>query len=186
MVVFALSEAEGAAWPTDARGATPFDSGGWWFDMIHTDPPLDTTARQAAFRALDVPLPGWQEAFEQYVQSHYGTVSDYVEGRAPKADARPLASEFAIVKGQPNTTRAWTWEVRIPHDLIADRLTLQAVYMSEVSHSDYVDWLWRSPLTDGESRRINQWLSDHVTVVQRQESVLQAVRNSLAVEAARG
>lgn len=46
LVVFILSEAEGAVWPADARGATPFDSGGWWLGMIHTGPSLDTTARR--------------------------------------------------------------------------------------------------------------------------------------------
>ena len=44
-VVFVVSEAEGAAWPRDARGATPFDSGGWWAGKIQTDPPLDEAAR---------------------------------------------------------------------------------------------------------------------------------------------
>ena len=39
LVVFLLSEIEGVDWPPDARGATPFDSGGLWFGMIATDPP---------------------------------------------------------------------------------------------------------------------------------------------------
>lgn len=186
LAVFVLSETEGAVWPAEARGATPFDSGGWWLDMIHTDPPLDTTARQAGFRTLDVPLRGWQDAFEQHIHAHYGTVGDYIEGRAPKTGGQPLETGFTIVKGPPNSPRAWTWEVRVPHDLIADRLALRAIYMSEVSRGDYVDWLWRSPLADTESRRIDQWFADHVVVVQKQELVLRAVKEAMAQEAAGG
>ena len=186
LVVFVLSETEGTVWPADARGATPFDSGGWWLHIIHTDPPLDTTARQAAFQTLDVPLRGWQDAFEHYIHTHYGTVGDYINGRAPKNGRQPLEAAFTIIKGQPNTPRAWTWEVRVPHDLIADRLTLLAIYMSEVSRADYADWLWRSPLADSESRRIDRWLSDHVVVVQKQELVLRAVTEAMALEAAGG
>ena len=187
LVVFVLSEAEGVVWPEDARGVAPFDSGGWWSDKIHTDPPLDTTARQAAFRTLDVPLRGWQAAFEQYIHAHYGTVGDYLEGCAPKTGSQPPEIGFTIIKGQPNTARAWTWEVRVPHGLIADRLTLRAVYMTEISRAEYVDWLYyHSPLADSESLRIHRWISDHVIVPRQAESVVRAARESMALEAARG
>ena len=183
-VVFVLSEAGGVVWPADARGATPFDSGGWWSDKIHTDPPLDTTARQTAFQKLDVPLRGWQDAFEQYIHAHYGTIGDYLEGRAPRTGSQPPE----IIKGQPNTEQAWTWEVRAPHDLIAGRLTLRAVYMTEVSRDDYVDWLWRSTLADSETLRIYQWISDsdRAIVPKQNDSVVRAVRESMTLEAARG
>ena len=187
LVVFVLSEAEGVVWPADARGATPFDSGGWWSDKIHTAPPLDTAARQAAFRTLDVPLCGWQDAFEQYIHAHYGTVGDYLEGRAPRSGSRSPETGFTIIEGQPNTARAWTWEVRVPHDLIAGRLMLRAVHMTEISHAEYVDWLYyHSPLADSESLRVHRWISDHVIVPKQNESVVRAVRESMALEAARG
>ena len=162
-------------------GATPFDSGGWWSGKIHTDPPLDTTERQATFQTLDVPLRGWQDAFEQYIHAHYGTIGDYLEGRATKTGSQPLE----IIKGLPNTHRAWTWEVRAPHDLIAGRLTLRAVYMTEVSRDDYVDWLWRSTLADSETLRIHQWISDssHVILPKQNDSVVRAVRESMVLEA---
>ena len=37
-MVFLFSEVEGVDWPPDAKGATPFDSGGMWFGKIATDP----------------------------------------------------------------------------------------------------------------------------------------------------
>lgn len=184
LVVFVLSEAEGVVWPEDARGATPFDSGGWWLGITRTKPPLDATARQAAFGKQDMPLRGWQDAFEQYIRVQYGTVSDYLEGRAPKSGHPPPATGFTIIKEQPNTARAWTWEVRVPHDLIADRLTLKKIYMTERNLNDYVDWLWRSPLADSESVKVDRWISDHVKVPTQDESVVEAVRESMALEAA--
>ncbi len=186
LVVFVLSEAEAAAWPANAMGATPFDSGGWWLGKIHTDPALDASARQAAFQTLDVPLPDWQRAFERYVLAYYGTVGDYIKGLSPGSDSTPAGTGFTFIKAQPNTARAWTWEVRVPHGLIAGRLALQAVYMTEVSRDEYVDWLWRSALTDNESYRIHRWVEDHVVVPKHDELVVQAVNESIALEVAHG
>ncbi len=185
-IVFVLSEAEGVAWPADARGATPFDSGGWWAGKIHTDPPLGTTARQAAFRTLDVPLRDWKDAFERYILAHYDTLSDYIEGRAPGPGNRPPETGFTIVRGQPNTARAWTWEVRIPHDAITGRLELRAIHMSEDNRGKYIHWLGRNPLADSESQRIYRWVFDHVIVSEKDGSVVQTVEESMVLEAAHG
>ena len=89
-------------------------------------------------------------------------------------------------QGQPNAARAWTWEVRVPHGLIAGRLTLQNLYMTEASRDEYVDWLWRSPLADSESLKIHKWMFDYVKVSTRGESVVAATRESMALEAAHG
>ena len=55
-MVFVLSEEDEADWPPDARGATPFDSGGLWGNKILTSPELDDAGRRAFFRDHDVPL----------------------------------------------------------------------------------------------------------------------------------
>ena len=185
-VVFVLREAEGAVWPTDARGATPFDSGGWWLDKIRTDPPLDTTARQTAFQTVDVPLRDWQDAFERYIHSRYGTVDDYLDGRPPRSRNDLPETGFTIIKGQPNTARAWTWEVRVPHELIAGRLALRAVHMTRDSRNAYLNWLPRSRLADSEIPRIYRWISDHVIMPKGDESVVRSVTESIALEAAHG
>ena len=184
LVVFVFREAEDAAWPADAMGATPFDSGGWWLDKILTEPPLDTADRQAAFRTLDVPLQDWQAAFERYVLRQYDTLGHYLEGRAPKGDNEPSELGFTVVKGQPNSARAWTWEVRIPHSMVAGRLVLRAAYMSETSLDEYLDWLWQGVLADAESRRIHDWVDDHVFVLRQGELVAPAARSAIALEAA--
>ena len=184
-VIFVLGEAEGVVWPEDARGATPFDSGGW-LEIVSTEPPLDATARQAAFRKLDVPLRDWQNAFEQHIQAQYDTVGDYLKGRAPKSGLPPAEAGFAIIKGKPNKPRAWTWEVRVPHDLIANRLTLKTVYMVESDLDAYVEWLPHSPLADSESRRIQEWIDDHAEVPTQDEDVVAAASASMALEAAHG
>ena len=110
LVVFVLSEEDEADWPPDARGATPFDSGGLWGNRVLTRPELDDAGRRAFFRDHDVPLVDWRAAFEGYVRAHYGTVSSYLEGDAPGPGAEPRDSEATIIRGRPNDKRAWTWE----------------------------------------------------------------------------
>ena len=180
LVVFVLSEDDGADWPSDAGGATPFDSGGLWGNKVLTRPELDEAGRRAFFRDHDVPLVDWRAAFEGYVHAHYGTVSSYLEGDAPGPGAEPRDSEAAIIRGRPNNKRAWTWEVRVPHDLAPGRLALRAAYMTETRRDDYLDWLWRSPLADNETRRIHRWVEAHV-IASRQD-VVQAVEDRLALE----
>ena len=186
LVVFVFREAVDAAWPADAMGATPFDSGGWWLERIHTAPPLDAVERQAAFRALEVPLQDWQSAFERYVLEQYDTLAQYLEGHAPKAANPPPDLGFTILKGQPNTARAWTWEVRVPHGMAAGRLVLQAVYMTAASRDVYLDWLWRSGLEDAESGRIHEWVEAHAIVPRAGELTVQAARRAIALEVANG
>lgn len=182
LVVFVLSENEEADWPSDARGATPFDSGGLWLKKITTNPELDDAGRRTFFQDHDRPLTDWQSAFEDYVRTHYGAVSSYLKGNAPSPRTEPPNSPVTIITGSPNSALAWTWEVRVPHDLIAPRLALRAVCMTETRRDDYLDWLWRSPLTDHESLRIHQWMDTYVVIPRPDESVVQAIGNRLALE----
>ena len=186
LVVFVLSEVEEADWPVDAKGATPFDSGGLWMGKIATRPELDEIGRRAFFQDQDVPLVDWRAAFENYVHTHYGTISGYLKGHAPGPVSKPEDFGVTIIRGSPNGKRAWTWEVRIPHDLITDRLRLRAVYMNGVSRDDYVDWLWRSPLADHESRQIHNWVENHVIVPKQGELAVRAVNDAIALGGADG
>ena len=181
-----LSEDEETGWPSDARGATPFDSGGLWWEKIATCPALDGAGRRAFFRDHDVPLVDWGAAFERYVRDHYGTVADYLVGSEPGPGSEPQDSEVTIIRGSPNDRLAWAWEVRVPHDLAAGRLELRATCMTEIRRDNYLDWLWRSPLTDDESGRIHRWIEAHVIVPKQDESVVQAVEDWLALEVADG
>ena len=185
-MVFVLSEDEEAEWPSDARGATPFDSGGLWWERVVTSPQLDDAGRRAFFRDHDVPLAKWRAAFEEYIRAHYGTVSNYIEGDAPKPEIKSRDLQVTIIRGSPNDKLAWTWEVRIRHDLAADRLALQAAYMTETHRDYYLDWLCRSPLTDDEFDWIHRWVEDHVIVPEQDESVVQAVEDRLALEVTDG
>ena len=179
LVVFVLSEVEDADWPPDARGATPFDSGGLWWKKIVTNPELDDTGRQAFFRDHDVSLAAWRAAFEEYLHTRYGAVSNYLKGDAPEPGSEVPNPEVAIVKLPPNDERAWTWEVRLPHGLIAARLDLRAACMTGDDRGDYLDWLSCSALTDGESQRIGQWVEDHVIVPDQGVSATQAAEDWL-------
>ena len=181
LMVFVLREVENADWPPDVRGATPFDSGGLWRKKIATEPELDDAGRRAFFACRDVPLVDWRSTFEKYVQTRYVTVSDYLEGSAPGPGSESPDSEVTVVKGSPNDKRAWTWEVRVPHDLVAGHLDLLAIYMTGDDRDAYLKWLFRhNPLTDGESRRIRQWVDGHVIVPDQGMSATQAVEDWLA------
>ena len=186
LVVFVLREVKEADWPVDAKGATPFDSGGLWLGRVATHPGLDEAGRRAFFQAQEVPLVDWRAAFEEYVRTRYGTIFDYLDGRAPGPGYEPQELGVNIIRGQPNTPRAWTWEVRIPHALIADRLTLRAVYMNEISRDAYIDWLWRSSLTAHESRQIQNWIENHVIVPEQNELAVRAANDAIALEVADG
>ena len=186
LVVFVLRQVEEVDWSVDAKGATPFDSGGLWLGKVATRPKLDEAGRRRFFQDQEVPLVDWKAAFEEYVRTRYGTVSDYIKGSAPGLGNEPQESEVSIIRGQPNTTQAWTWEVRIPHDLIAGRLTLRAAYMNEVSRDDYVDWLWHSSLADHESHQIQSWIENHVIVPEQHELAVRAANDAIALEVADG
>ena len=87
LVAFVLSEIEDAGWPPDARGATPFDSGGLWWSK--TSRVLDDAERQAFFRDHDVPLAAWRNAFEKYVRTRYSAVSSYLKRDPPRHGSKP-------------------------------------------------------------------------------------------------
>ena len=185
LVVFVLNESEDANWPSNAKGATPFDSGGLWSGKIATNPELNDAGRRTFFQRHDVPLVDWKAAFEKYIHAHYGTVADYLKGSAPGSGSKLQNSGTVIIKGSPNDRRAWTWEVRVPHDLIARHLDLRAAYITEANHSRYLHWLRRrTSLTESESRQIQRWVEHNVVVVapMDDESVVQAVEDWMALE----
>ena len=186
LVVFILSEDVGADWPSDSRGATPFDSGGWWLGRIVTNPSLDQAGRRTAFRAFDVPLREWQDTFKDHVRVHYDSAASYLNGDAPRSGSEPPGAGVTIVRGEPNSKLAWTWEVRIPHALVAGRLTLRAACMTEALRDAYIDWLWRSSRLDDESLHIQKWVDDHVILPKADESVAQAVEDSIVAEVLNG
>ena len=186
-VVFVLSEVENIAWPAHARGATPFDSGGLWWGKVATRPELDKAGRGVFFQDQDVPLVDWRAAFEQYVHTHYGAINDYLKGRAPESESQP-PTRVTIIKRQPNTAQAWTWELRIPHSMIGDRVRLRAVYMDAEDRDDYINWLWDkdSPLTDRESSQIGRWVEKNVIVPKQGETAVQEANAAIALEIANG
>jgi len=163
-MVFLFSETEGVDWPPDAKGATPFDSGGMWIGRIVTDPPLDRRSRRRShFEAHDLPLVAWRSEFETYIGTRYSTVADYVRGSAP-ASTHPHFGH-AIVMGNPNKPPAWTWEVRVPHQLAPRHLELRAVCLSEQNRKRYLRWLWNhSPLPTSERREIDSQIQDYAIV----------------------
>lgn len=158
LVIFLLTEADDAEWPADVYGATPFDSGGWWRGKIETIPCLDRTTRCDRFKAVDVPLQKWQSAFNYHVANNT-TMLSYVTG-TPPAEHAPAVAEIILATAQ-NSAKAWTWEVRIPPSLIADRVQLHSAYMASEDRDEYIDWVEDNVPLD-ERPRIRQWVDDSI------------------------
>ena len=172
-VVFVFADT-GADDSSGDGGATPFDSGGLWHDHIRTEPRLRPDERPEFFRRATIPLGDWQHTFESYVQDNYPSWQEYVLGR------RPVHGTPPIVLGRPNTARAWTWEVRVPGDLIARRLELTGGSMPRADHSRYLSWLWdESPVEDRDAARIQRWLADNMILSDKGQSPSDLMESAL-------
>ena len=179
-IVFLFAEVAGAKWPSGACGTSPFDSGGWWHGKITTSPCLDGAARRRRFKDLDRPLEEWQSAFSAYITSAYATnpMLNYVNGQPPTTGCVP---EIVLAE-PPNDARAWTWEVRIPHSLVASRVQLVSVCMTDEDEKVYRRWLTENVPEQGELGRreeLNRWLDNNAHTVVEGRSVVAAIKNRL-------
>lgn len=158
LAVFLIRDTRGPGWPEGARGATPFDSGGLWHGKVHTEPLAEPFEWKEVFQVHDEPLSCWSRAFEKYIATNYSSMEEYIEGRPPSVGSSP------IIPGPPNTSRAWTWEVRVPNVLMNDSIELLRGYLSEEDGTKYRDWLWTdSDLDDSVCRSIERWMQGNMT-----------------------
>ena len=157
--VFCYCESSDVHWPEDAKGATPFDSGGLWHNKITTEPPLDSSQRRYIFDKYECQLSSWNQTFRNYVADNYNCMIDYMNGNPPQQPTRP------IIHGPPNSSRAWTWEVRVARDLLSSNVNLIHGFLSFEDHAKYLDWLWReSTVDDTESVSIQRWMDNNLTL----------------------
>ena len=173
-VVFVLED-KATDWPSDAKGATPFDSGGLWAGAVGTNPKLDHNGRRALFQSSEVRLEDWKMAFEKHVSSCYAAPADYIGGRPPAPEEQP---HQAVVVHEDE--RTWTWEVRVPYDLITGRLLPRAACMTHADRSSYLRWVRHVPRlrSESERRQIQQWVKAHVSLA-KEASVAQTVEDWL-------
>ena len=166
-VVFVAEETgnEGSVTDRGQGGATPFDSGGLWKGKIH---PLNGAKvaqhvideRRRVFAANNVALDRWQPEFREYLEENYDDILSYVQGQPPSQGTDP------ITNADPNTERAWTWEVRYPTALIAKNLRLRYVCMHPHDLADYVNWLpsCLGKLGAAELAELTDWVTSNVEV----------------------
>lgn len=142
----------------EGGGATPFDSGGLWHGHLCTEPPIGRDQRLDLFRAANASLADWQRDFGDYVRINYSRLEEYVLGSSPKQGTPPI-----VPRSPPNSARAWTWEVRVPRDLVGVRLRLVSGAMLRTDYYDYLDWLWReSPVEDRDAGQIQGWAAKNL------------------------
>ena len=177
-VVFLFEEVQaGAAMPSDAKGATPFDSGGLWIGAIR--PINDSRAKRSLFAREEVPLKAWRSEFLDYVDRNYSNAQDYVLGEPPMFGVDGITRRTA-----ENEARAWTWEVRYPSSLASARLRLERAYMHRDDHTDYLDWLPRSDYEDNEIDDIATVVASKVKVHEGESTVASSKAEAALLELA--
>lgn len=156
--VFFFRESSSIGWPNDAKGATPFDSGGLWHNKIKTETPLDSDQKRCIFDKHEWPLLSWTPAFNDYIADNYDCMIDYMNGKPPRQPTEP------IILGRPNSARAWTWEVRVVSGLLSSNMDLTHGFLSTEDYEKYLDWLWHeSAVDDTERQSIQRWMQDNIT-----------------------
>lgn len=173
--VFLFRENDIVEWPAGVNGATPFDSGGLWHNKIAMHSSPASTRKRQIFEKHQEPLSSWAKAFGNYIARNYAHISDYIEGEPPQTPSHP------IILGQPNSSRAWTWEVRVPCDLLDANVNLICGCLSSQDYSKYLNWLWSdSNLEDRKCRSIHLWMRDNITLAPEGELALTVAERQIA------
>ena len=160
--------------PNHDGGATPFDSGGFWFGHVHTYNTLDAEEKREAFWKNNIHLSRWELTFKNYVDANYESINDYIRGKAPKFGT-PL-----IINDSPNGSRAWTWEIRYPCLLTGAHLRLERVYMRRDDRNEYIKWLWSdSMLDDNEAEFVHRWVAQGLVEIDEAKSPALEVDDTL-------
>ena len=158
----------------EIHGATPFDSGGMWNGKVQTTRDLTAPERRKVFRKHDVPLATFPDTFERYTDSNYSTVSDYVEGKPPRTGTPPITPHH------PNSSRAWTWEVRIPRGVAASWAELVGGFITPTAMNEFSDWLsYESTIEDAEAEYVLRWASTKMQLAPPGMSAYEFAQKSL-------
>ena len=172
LVVFALRLRQ---WPERKdKGATPFDSGGLWHRKVRTLHPLSNEQVRQVFANHDIALNMFRKEFDAYLHRNYSEVNDYVVGKPPSCGTVP------IVPKKPNSSRAWTWEVRVPQAVMNDWTELVCGFITPKALSDYKRWLdYDSGIEDPEARSIHLWLNGNMKLAPEGVAAYEFAQESL-------
>ena len=159
--VFLFRETSDPDWPKGAKGSAPFDTGDLWHDDLLTDPAVCTDQKQSIFRCYERSLICWSSSFQAYIGRNYGTINEYITGMPPRIGSPPI-----IPQTPPNRAPAWTWEVRIPGQMIPANLELLYGFLSEQDRNEYSAWLsLESDLNSQHQDTVLERLRDYVKLV---------------------
>ena len=173
--VFLFHHNNDLPWPSATQGATPFDSGGLWHEKFHTRLPISTDQdKKHFFLCHQKSLSSCLADFRCYLTRNYDSLDAYVRGSPPANELAP------IIAGPPNTSRAWTWELRIPSALMRRHVVLHRGFLSAEDCCRFSDWLWTdSGLPDDECTRIYHRIKENVTQTSAGESAFSVARDYL-------
>jgi hypothetical protein len=135
------------AWPSSRSSkeasVAPFDTGGLAHDYMAVAPPFqDTAEKQAFLRGEEIILDAFPQRFDEWLQAGYsGTSTDYVNGVAPAHHVARI-----VLDAKQNSSRAWTWELRIAVDYATDNaIEPLEIYWTESDYEEFEAWAVRHP-----------------------------------------
>ena len=158
----------------EITGATPFDSGGLWHGKVRARLRLTDAEKRAVFEENNIPLARFPDSFKRYVEVNYCAISDYIEGRPPLRGTPPITPHH------PNSSRAWTWEVRIPKGVATAWAELVCGFITPEAMNDYSDWLsYDSAIEDAEAEYIHHWADSKMKLAPQGLSAYEFAQRSL-------
>ena len=158
LAVFFFQEIPTTDWPDRTDGTTPFDSGGLWHGRIHTLASLDVSSMRDVFLTQRKFLRFWADEFMEYISANYDSIEEYIIGDKPRIGTYP------VIPDSPNSSRAWTWEARVPLEWMSDGVMLIHGFLPEEDRQVFLDWLWdESGLDDGICDEIDLWMRGNMT-----------------------
>lgn len=135
------------AWPpsrsSDEASAAPFDTGGLAHDHMAVAPPFqDNVEKQTFLRSEEIILDAFPRRFNDWLHAGYpGSSTDYVNGIPPTDHVARI-----VLDATQNSSRAWTWELRIAVAHATDTaIEPLEIYWTESDYEEFEAWTVRHP-----------------------------------------
>lgn len=117
---------------------TPFDTGGFWFDHVTTEPPTDPSLKPAFVSTMTMPAAGYYPSFRDWGSTAFSSEGGYIDGVTV-----PLTL-FAVqidLSASALDARCWTWEGRVSKSDNTGSIVPRRLFMQDVHYRQYTTWV---------------------------------------------
>jgi hypothetical protein len=124
--------------PANGSSVTPFDTGGLWHDYLKADPGFRDRADKRDFaRNHGYRVVGAASLFSQWLAGGYpSSPRGYVDGDVPMKHIPRV-----ILDSAQNTSRAWTWEMRVASEHVSrSAMEPKEIYWSSSAYEEFEAW----------------------------------------------